>query len=206
MMPGSTVGSRMQNTTTQTIVYSPKIATENSFVTSQTLSEIGLSDICDLFLYARDANRLRFCKTEFQARLRAPVRDIIESIETVVESSRGGHVTISTPPIREKSSKADADDMDAFLFAAVVRVFAEWRSVRLVPPGHKRYAIGMNLAKKDLIQNVLKLETACHNWLSYHEKTNHTDSAHGSKVRSIQPCISLHACGVTHCMHRLVRL
>mmetsp|Transcript_21477 Transcript_21477/g.44675 ORF Transcript_21477/g.44675 Transcript_21477/m.44675 type:complete len:919 (-) Transcript_21477:181-2937(-) len=56
-------------------------------------------------------------------------------------------------------------DIDASLFCAALRIFAEWRMLRTVPEGYKSYAVGMSLGHKDVVQNVGKIETAMREWI-----------------------------------------
>ncbi len=56
-------------------------------------------------------------------------------------------------------------DIDALNFCAVMRILAEWRVLRQVPPGYKGYSVGMNLGHKDIVQNIVKIESAIHNWI-----------------------------------------
>ena len=46
-----------------------------------------------------------------------------------------------------------------------MRIFAEWRLLRQVPPGYKGYSVGMTLGHKDIVQNVAKIEIAVHQWI-----------------------------------------
>lgn len=65
-----------------------------------------------------------------------------------------------------------AGDIDALYLAAAVRIFAEWRIIRLVPEGYKRYAMGVNLGRRDLISNLVKVEDAVHDWI---DSVTHAD-------------------------------
>jgi len=51
-------------------------------------------------------------------------------------------------------------DIDVSYFAAALRIFTEWRKVRLIPEGYKRYAMGMALGHRDMLMNVQKIETS----------------------------------------------
>lgn len=147
---------------------SPKISSQNPFLSLEATSAMTLSDLKNLFRFATNINRLDFNKKSFLFKLNDSCRAGVDAIDQIVLDSRGPKISISTSPIRENSC-ALAGDMDALVFIAVVRIFAEWRSLRLVPDGHQRYAIGMGLAKRDLIQNVQKIETAVYKWMADHE-------------------------------------
>jgi hypothetical protein len=75
-----------------------------------------------------------------------------------LQTSRGRDVLPSLP---------QEDTVDALIFCAAMRIFAEWSMVRQVPDGYKGYAVGMNLGHKDIVQNLGKMETAVHKWLDY---------------------------------------
>ena len=65
-----------------------------------------------------------------------------------------GEASPSSLSSSEEESHADntvasTGNMDALYFVAAARIFAEWRVVRLVPPGYKRYAFSINLARRD---------------------------------------------------------
>ena len=68
--------------------------------------------------------------------------------------------------------------MEALYFCAILRLFAEWRIVRQVPQGYKGYAVGMNLGHRDVVQNLVKLETAIHHFIIHSScKSNSTTIA-----------------------------
>ena len=46
---------------------------------------------------------------------------------------------------------------DALLFCSVMRAFADWRLVKQTPPGYKGYSVGMELGRKDVVQNIAKV-------------------------------------------------
>jgi hypothetical protein len=148
----------------------PKIAVQHApFLSLDSTKELSLSNIKNLFRYALEVNRNDFDTTAFRSKLSSKCcRDAIDSMDRAVLESRGSTSVLSLPPVRE--SKSEASDMDVLYFVAVVCIFAEWRSVRLVPPGHHRYSIGMGLAKRDLIQNAQKMETAVHHYISSQEQ------------------------------------
>lgn len=172
---------------------SPIITAYAPFLLLQATEELSLSDMKNLMRFAMEVSRLDFDKTVFLSKLSDRCREAVDAIDRVVLVSRGATTAISTSPIRENRSP-DACDMDALVFTAVVRVFAEWRSLRLVPGGHPRYAMGMELARRDLIQNAQKIETAVHNWMAHNELLHRSvvevvpgRQVSGEKFRTVAP-------------------
>ena len=146
---------------------SPKISAPEPFLPLDKIAELSLPDLKDLMRYAQDVNRLDFCSRTFLSTLHPGARESAEAIKRVAAESRGSKNVLSTPsPLRGgDAAVAAAANTDALSFAAAVRVYAEWRSLRLVPEGYQRYAVAMNLAKRDLLQNVQKIEAAAHSWM-----------------------------------------
>jgi hypothetical protein len=152
------------------------------FVSLKLIAELSLNDIKDLFRYVYEMNRNDFDRHTFLSNISSlPCRETIHIMDQAVRSSRGEssmqQMTVSTsiiteiPLLKEStdcSPLLDASDMDALYLVAVICIFAEWRTLRLVPPaGYHRYSIGMGLAKRDLIQNAQKIECAVHQY--FHE-------------------------------------
>jgi hypothetical protein len=102
----------------------------------------------------------------------------VRSIEKAVKTSRGDnmlpaltstdHDLYSREMVNGPLGDAGYGDIDALSFCAAMRLLAEWRVLRQVPPGYKGYAVGMSLGQKDVIQNVGKLERAAHEWIDFH--------------------------------------
>ena len=99
------------------------------------------------------------------------VAKAIEAIEKAAGESMGNGVSPAITFHREGSSDEGPlseingyGDVDALKFCAAMRIFAEWRVLK-VPPGFKGYLVGMTLGHKDVVQNVLKVETAVHKWI-----------------------------------------
>jgi hypothetical protein len=190
-------------------IRSPKISVPVPFFALEKTADLTLSDLKDLVRFAVDINRLDFNKKAFLAKLLEPCRVAADAIDHVLLASRGHRTAISTSPIREDSSAVG--DMDALAFIALVRIFAEWRSVRLVPDGHQRYAVGMVLAKRDLIQNAQKIENAVHSWMADNESNRNTvvGMANGRQVSILERFLcmnglySLNFSNCLACSHRV---
>lgn len=143
------------------------ISAQDSFLEKGIIADLALGDVKELFTYSIECNMAGFTRSSFVSRLRPAARNAIDAIDSASQASRGPDVKRS-----KASGSWDYGEVDALVFMAVVRIFAEWRNLRLVPDGYQRYAVGMNLARRDLLQNVNKMEMAAHVWLSYHEGSN----------------------------------
>ena len=176
-------GSTVENRRT------PKLSIHAApFVATEMIAELSLNDIKDLFRYVLEMNQNNFDRHGFFSEIHNwYCREVIHVMDRAVQSSRGEtslrtqSVTATPPPtttINERPIGCIADgtildvgDIDALYFVAVVCIFAEWRTLRLVPPvGYHRYSIGMGLAKRDLIQNAQKIECAVHQYIYEREK------------------------------------
>ena len=183
----------------------PKLSIPTApFVSSEMIAELSLIDIKDLFRYVLVMNQTDFDRHAFLSEINNfYCREVIHAMDRAVLSSRGESsiagpsiaTTINEVPVEQTTDCAalDPSEMDALYFVAVICIFAEWRTVRLVPPvGYHRYSIGMGLAKRDLIQNAQKIEIAVHQYLHEQEKMH----AHGNVntehvVRTNICCIDL---------------
>jgi hypothetical protein len=164
---------------------SPKLSIHSApFLSSEIIAKLSLIDLRDLFRYVLEMNRKDFDRHNFLSELSNwYCREAIHVMDRAVMSSRGElsipatatsttiAESIHTPVRTDDGELPDASDIDVLYFVAVICIFAEWRTVRLVPPvGYHRYSIGMGLAKRDLIQNAHKMECAVHQYLYEHEK------------------------------------
>jgi len=98
--------------------------------------------------------------------------DVMEAMDRVTAKCRGVKILPAQTQRRVSfngsgplSPSTSYGDVDALQFCAAMRLLGEWRSLRQVPPGFKKYAIGMNLGRKDIVQNIAKVEQACHGWI-----------------------------------------
>jgi len=179
-----------------------QISAPEPFLSVEKIAELSLSDLKDLMRFALDVNRLDFQSQAFLSTLHPGAREATEAINQVVTASRGPKTALSTPSFLRGGDVSGimgvAANMDALSFAAAVRVYAEWRSLRLVPDGYQRYAVAMNLAKRDLLQNVQKIETAAQNWMASREDSRQSavDLANGRQVSSTHACWLILAAGM----------
>jgi hypothetical protein len=152
------------------------ISQKECFLPLDVLTNLTLHDIQHVFLYAVQSNATDFDVTTFLAssvHCSSAFQTATSALEKVLVSSRGIHVQPSHRPTAASTTKSvDIDDvgsMDALAFCASIRLFAEWRSLRLVPDGNPRYGVGMSLARRDLLHNVTKMEQAAHAWMGFHQ-------------------------------------
>jgi Glycolipid transfer protein (GLTP) len=137
------------------------LSAPGSFATLSLIENLTLDDVGDIFRFIFGKHRLTFDGEDFLSNLLPTTRQVLRLMEQAVLASRGIGVTT----VSDAMETDGVDDLDALAFAAVVRIFAEWRLLRLVPSGYQGYAVGMGLTKRDLVQNVAKIESAVHAWL-----------------------------------------
>jgi len=142
------------------------ISRKECFARLDFIERLSINDISVLFRYAVDANLDGFDEKIFLANQTETIRSVITAIDMAVKVSRGslseGTKIISTEERNE-------GDIDALRFVAVIRVFAEWRNVRMVPKGYQRYAIRLSLGYRDVLQNLEKIERGVHEYLRYNQ-------------------------------------
>lgn len=147
------------------------ISAKETFLSLSVIEDLTLNDLKELFRYSIECNMTGFDRSAFVSNMRRSAQRAVEAVDFAAQESRGPRV---------KPSKAgdswDYGEVDAFVFMAVIRIFAEWRNLRLVPDGYQRYAVGMNIARRDLLQNVNKMETAAHEWFAFHERDASADT------------------------------
>ncbi len=96
------------------------------------------------------------------------MKNLIRQIIDAASHSRGEDVLPASLHSEDEVDDVPSPpygDLDASLFCAALRIFAEWRMLRTVPEGYKSYAVGMSLGHKDVVQNVGKIETAMREWI-----------------------------------------
>lgn len=157
------------------------ISQKECFLDEDSVSNLTLHDIQHVFSYAFQSNSAHFDLEKFLVTLRPAAQKAIEAIEKVLVASRGAQVE----PFQRQTC-CEYGSVDALAFAAAVRLFAEWRTLRLVPEGNQRYGVGMGLARRDLVQNVAKIEQAAHTWLSFHQGVYDRTS---NQLKAISPTI-----------------
>lgn len=133
----------------------------DSFLSHDDTGKLLLSDIKEIFQFGAMLNRAKGEKGPPGRRL--CVQKALDSVEAAIAFSRGPNTR--TPLLKGDRGTLAFGDMDALAFIAACRIFAEWRSIRLVPDGYPRYAMGMGVARRDLLQNLGKVEKAIHDYM-----------------------------------------
>ena len=134
------------------------ISGKDCFLPLEEVERLSLADVKDVFRYASEVGKQDFDRRAFCSSLSPRLRKVLNAMDRVTAESGGGAYLAP--------AQADDESIDALHLAAAVRIFAEWRSLRLVPPTCKpRYSFAMGLARRDLIQNVQKIEIAAHSWM-----------------------------------------
>lgn len=137
------------------------ISAPESFVPTSLLEKISLQELSTIISYTLECNRSEFDEAACLAKIGSPhVKEVIAAVHTAVMRSRGVNVLPS-----KVSGSVSGGDFDALYFCASMRLLVEWRSIKIVPEEYKAYAVGMNVAKRDLIQNAAKVEDAVHRWI-----------------------------------------
>jgi hypothetical protein len=139
------------------------ITTKECFARLDYIEQLSVGDLTVLFRYAASVNHADFNRAKFLAGQSDLIRAMVTAIDLAVKVSRG-----SSSEAAKIASDSKQGDIDALYFLAVIRIFAEWRTVRMVPKnGFKRYSVAMNLAYRDVLQNSAKIESAVHAYLKY---------------------------------------
>jgi hypothetical protein len=149
------------------------ISATEPFLPLDQVARLSLLDMKDLFYYAKHVNNgSAFAREKFLKNLRLSARLAAHALDEATASSRGS-----------AALPTSQTDIDALYYAAVLRLFAEWRTVRLVPTGsNQRYSFGMGLARRDLVQNISKIEDAAHQWLLFNEGFMHQSNSTAEKA------------------------
>jgi hypothetical protein len=144
------------------------ITRKQCFARRSYIGQLSVTDILILYRYATDVNQIDFNKKRFMAEQSKLIRSMVTAIDLAVTLSRGG---TSQGPTRIDERKEG--DIDALYFIAVTRIFAEWRTLRLVLKGnrYRGYTASVKLGSRDMIQNLSKIEDGVHSYLKHFEAT-----------------------------------
>ena len=135
------------------------------FVRVEDIAEMTLKDVTMAFRFAIESTREDFNLPKFMKGVRPRVKNAVEKMSEAVSKSRG--IDVKPALTGGLIATSESGDMDALHFCAVMRIFAEWRVLRVVPEGYKGYAVGISLGHKDIVQNVAKIEQAVHTWIDH---------------------------------------
>lgn len=185
------------------------LSASDPFLPKKDIARLSLGDMTTAFRYAVESGRDGFDRHEFIEKggeqdddepLNDNVKKALDAIDSATAKSRGAGVEPArTSAISNNDDKAEGEplspdvgygDVDALQFCAAMRLFAEWRVLRQVPEGYKGYAVGMGLGHKDVVQNVIKIESAVHDVLSVqdNEAMRDTTCADEPKEDGASPC------------------
>jgi hypothetical protein len=134
------------------------LSSTEPFVPLKDIAELTLKDVAMTFRFAVENTRKDFNSGKFLSSLLPRAKTIVDKMVSATSTCRGRDVV---PPLTgEAEPPIPSGDIDALSFCSAMRVFAEWRILRQVPPGYKGYAVGMTLGQKDIVQNIAKIEQA----------------------------------------------
>jgi hypothetical protein len=167
------------------------ITRKECFARSDYIERLSVNDVAILFRYACNVHFMNSHsgittdKSKFLAEQSPIVRAVITAMDMAVKVSRGclegcGKASASSSSSSQQQqeqhqqqiqlqSPDDMGDIDALYFVAATRIFAEWRTLRLVPKGYQRYAVALSLAYRDVLQNLEKMERGVHAYLRHHQ-------------------------------------
>ena len=156
----------------------PTLSTSEPFLPTEDISQMTLREVASVFRYAvssgaENMDKASFMKNDFlKLTDNSRMTTAIDAMEKATTDSRGkGVISAVTSHSENRVDKGPLSeingygDVDALQFCAAMRILAEWRVLRQVPPGFKGYAVGMNLGHKDVVQNIVKIESAVHEWI-----------------------------------------
>lgn len=144
------------------------------FISIEDIAELNLEEIALAFQLSRNHDLENVVNATDIGRPREQMRQLVAAMQEAAALSRGIGVhpaEIASPPLQSLTSDSiDFElplngNIDASLFCAALRVFAEWRMLRTVPDGYKSYAVGMALGLKDVVQNIAKVENVMRQWI-----------------------------------------
>lgn len=139
-----------------------ELSAPTSFIDLDEIGKMSLSNVTTAFLHALHAGREGYDEATFYSKLTPRMEQVLRNVESAVSKSRGDALP---PTTLDMYADSKSGDIDALQFCAVLRIFAEWRVLRQVPEGYKGYAMGMGLGQKDVVQNLVKVETAVFTWI-----------------------------------------
>eukprot|EP00536_Pseudo-nitzschia_multiseries_P013326 jgi/Psemu1/34810/gm1.34810_g len=159
------------------------LSSSECFVPLKDIAESTLKDITMSFRYAVESTQRDFHSGQFLSGLLPRVKKMIERTSVATTLARGKD--IPAPITAERVGYPPAvpsGDIDAINFCAAMRIFAEWRVLRQVPPGYKGYAVGIGLGQKDIVQNIAKIEHAIHDYVDRHRTGTGTGTGTGTST------------------------
>mmetsp|Transcript_22883 Transcript_22883/g.63535 ORF Transcript_22883/g.63535 Transcript_22883/m.63535 type:complete len:711 (+) Transcript_22883:814-2946(+) len=156
------------------------LSNTDCFVPLKDIAESTLKDITMSFRYAVESTQRGFNSGQFLSGILPQVKKMIERTSVATTMARGKDISapITAEPVGYPPA-VPSGDIDAINFCAAMRIFAEWRVLRQVPPGYKGYAVGIGLGQKDIVQNIAKIEQAIHDYVD-RKRSGNEDSLLGN--------------------------
>jgi len=148
----------------------PTISTTDPFISTELVKKMTLTELAEIVKYAISCRQHEFDEQLFIIGKPPHVHEIINTMNSAIRKSRGVHIHPSTA-----SWCTSGGNFDALYFCAAMRLIVEWRAVKIVPEEYKAYAVGMNMAKRDFIQNIAKVESAIHRWIETEAESGKED-------------------------------
>lgn len=139
------------------------LSNSDCFVPLKDISQLTLKDVAMSFRYALLSTRKEYDHGKFLSGLLPRVKRVIDQMSITTSLARGK--TIQAPITGGRI--IPSGDIDALNFCSAMRLFAEWRVLRQVPPGYKGYAVGISLGQKDIISNIAKIEQGIHKYVDH---------------------------------------
>mmetsp|Transcript_9004 Transcript_9004/g.12805 ORF Transcript_9004/g.12805 Transcript_9004/m.12805 type:complete len:746 (+) Transcript_9004:168-2405(+) len=165
----------------------PALSTAEPFLSHEDISDMTLSDVTTAFEYAIEAHREGFDETRFYSTLSPRMKKVVAAMDAAQKRSRGKDVLPAKTKQREGADDLGGGDVDTLQFCAAMRIFAEWRVLRQVPDGYKGYAVGMNLGHKDVVQNIVKIENAVHDWIEHQRQIQQMQASFEGESEDTEP-------------------
>ena len=125
------------------------------FFSSIPVGSFSLKDLSNGFRHAMGGPSLAVEATDS---LSSKSRIVVQELEAAV-------VRALAPLEWSPRSSSTFGGTDAMMFVGVLRMFAEWRTERLVPEGYHRYSYVMGLARGDMLKNIRKIENSVHEFM-----------------------------------------
>jgi len=154
------------------------ITSSQCFVPLSSIAKLSLGDISVIFEYCKEISgggggggpnrRAEYLKGKPEL-----IQIIADSIDEVVKTSIENETawslslpTAGTATDAHGATKSERDSSVGILsFIAAVRLYAEWRNVRISSCGNPGYAAAMKLGRHDMIRNLEKIERGVHRYL-----------------------------------------
>ena len=140
------------------------LSAPESFLSLEEIGSMSLADLSDLIEYSVNVNRCGFDKKSFLSKFSSRMKKNIYVLDAACAKSRGEGV-LPAETMAESLKAESFGNVDASQFCAAMRIFAEWRVLRQVPAGNKGYTVCMNAGRKDVVQNLVKVENAMFAWI-----------------------------------------